>query len=81
LPNQLRLEFLLNDFLIIDPAHERTISFDWQLFQTYLKDQVRQFAVDRCQEVVEKMNRQLGEGVDHAKNRNKAEVIGCHYVA
>ncbi|KAI9760239.1 MAG: hypothetical protein M1840_002582 [Geoglossum simile] len=47
-----QLKFQLSDFLDVAPENERTISFDWDDYRSYMKQKIKQLAVLRCQEML-----------------------------
>lgn len=46
------LDFQLSKFLHISPDENRSITFRWDQFQLSLKQDIRQLATERCQDMV-----------------------------
>jgi len=47
------LKFQLSDFLVVEPDHERTIIIKAGNFKQLLKDEIKELAVERCQDWLE----------------------------
>jgi hypothetical protein len=46
------MQFELSSFLVLDPQNDRTISLDLDQFRIALKKEIKQLAVQRCQEML-----------------------------
>jgi hypothetical protein len=58
------IQFELSSFLTLDPQNDRTISLDLDQFRIALKDEIKDLAVQRWQEMLCLRAKRMGEGPD-----------------
>lgn len=58
------IQFELSAFLTISPQNDRTISLGLDKFRKLLKYEIKQLAVERCQDMLRNRAKRIGEGLD-----------------